>query len=459
MSRSSQTAGAAGPTATLCGFAADVTAEDCSDDARAVATRMITDTVGVSLAAVDSDVAAAVRRGVPASGDRFAVPGGHTVGDARAAAVHTGTLAHALDYDDVHEGMGGHPSAPVLAALFPLANREGATGRGLIAAFLAGTEVEIALAEAMNPGHYERGWHPTAVVGTIGAAVGAGHLLGLGNRELRHAVGIAASEAAGIKANFGTMTKPLHVGNAARSGLEAAELAAAGFTASEDALERPFGGFCDLFRGDTPPDLDGLVADLGDPWAVVDPRIWFKAHPCCGSVQSAVAAALALREECDTTSIESITITEHPRRLDHTDTPEPTTGLEAKFSIQYCVVAAVLDGDVTLEHFEDEAVPRADIANLADRVRLRRDAATFADRDYGAAVAVRTTDGETLERTVDAPPGSAGNPMPDGVFEAKFRRCAGRALAPERVDRAWALLDDLEDLEDAGDLVAAVAAR
>ncbi|MFB6311963.1 MAG: MmgE/PrpD family protein [Salinirussus sp.] len=446
-----------GPTQALCEFASGVEYQQIPNDVREVGTRMITDTVGVALAAGDSDVEATLRQGFEAPGDRYGVPGGQSVGDIRAAALYTGTLAHALDFDDVHEGMGGHPSAPVLGALLPLADREAASGRELLVALLAGAEVEITLAEAMNPGHYERGWHPTAIVGTIGAAIGAGQLLGLTSEELQRAVGIAASEAAGIKANFGTMTKPLHAGNAARAGIEAADLADAGYTASMDSLERPFGGLCDLFKGDTEPNLEELVSDVGDPWAVVDPRIWFKAYPCCGSVQSAVDAGLELREVTEPDAIQAITVTEHPRRLDHTDTPSPTTGLDAKFSVQYCLAAALIDGEITIDHFRDGAVPRDDIQTLADRVQLDRDTDAFADRAYGASVTLQTDSGTTHTRMVDAPPGSAGNPLTTEQFEKKFRDCARRSLDEQAVDEAWGQLSDLEHVEDMGTLVATIA--
>ncbi len=437
----------------LAEFAAETDFADLSPTVVDIGTRMLTDTVGVALAATEEPIADRATAGLESPSGAVPTLAGECTGTARDAALRNGILAHALDYDDIHVGMGGHPSAPLVAALLPLAFREGGTGAEFLTSFLVGAEAEIRIAEALNPGLYERGWHPTSVTGAIGAAVAAARFVDATPAEIRRAIGIAASEASGIKANFGTMTKPFHVGNASRAGVEAADLAAGGFTASEDALEEDFGGFCALFRGDSEPEIEPLSAGLGDPWAVVDPRVWFKIHPCCGSVQSAVHAALSLRSECDPTSIESITIAEHPRRLDHTDTPEPTTGLEAKFSVQYCVAAALMDGELTLDHFRDAAVPREDIATMADHVNLLRDPVTFADREYGAAVTVHTAGGKTVQRTVDDPPGSAGNPMSDADFESKYRRCAGRTLPDARVDRSLDCLDRFDALDDITDLL------
>jgi 2-methylcitrate dehydratase PrpD len=440
-------------TASLATFAAETEFSDLPATAVDTATQMVTDTIGVALAATAEPIADRAHVGLHSPSAAVPTLSGEDAATVRDAALENGILAHALDYDDVHEGMGGHPSAPVVAALLPLAHREGGSGSAFFAAFLAGTEAEIRLAEALNPGLYERGWHPTSVTGSVGAAVAAATFMDCSPAEISRAIGIAASEASGIKANFGTMTKPFHVGNAARSGVEAADLAAAGFTASEDALERDFGGLCDLFRGDSEPDLGRLTEDLGDPWGVDDPRPMFKAYPCCGSVQSAIAAAVALHDRIDPAGVEAIEVVEHPRRLDHTDNPTPRSGLDAKFSVQYCVAVGLRDGAVTLEDFTDEAVSRAEVTQLAKMVTVCRDADRFAEAEYGATVAIMDADGGRLVERVTAPPGTADNPMSDAEFEAKFRRCAGRAMPQERLESTLDVLGRLATLPDVTDLV------
>jgi 2-methylcitrate dehydratase PrpD len=442
-------------TASLAAFAAETEFADVPPKPIEIATRMVTDTVGVALAATDEPIANRAREGLPSPSAAVPTLSGEGTGTVREAALQNGILAHALDYDDVHEGMGGHPSAPVVAALLPLAHRDGGSGAEFLTAFLVGTEAEIRLAEALNPGLYERGWHPTSVTGTVGAAVAAAKFTACSPSEVRRAVGIAASEASGIKANFGTMTKPFHVGNAARAGVEAADLAAAGFTASEDAIERGFGGFCDLFRGETTPAVDHVGESLGDPWAITDPRPFFKAAPACGSVQSAIAAAVSLSDRVDPADIDSVEVVEHPRRLDHTDNPTPKSGLDAKFSVQYCVAVALRDGAVTLDHFAED-VPRAAVQRRADTVSVRRDADRFADCEYGAAVTVTTASGDTLTELVEAPPGSARNPMSADEFSAKYRRCARRALPEGRVESTLEVLGRLESLPDLSELVDAL---
>lgn len=456
-------------TGRVCDFAATLSLEDIPADVIEQAKRMLLDTTGVAIAGASTDVASilASTGGTLASPSenratvdgRYArVPGTALEGEVGDAARLLGGMAHALDFDDVHHGMGGHPSSPILSAMIPLAdaNPDGVDGASFLCAFIAGVEVEIALATALNPGHYERGWHPTAVVGTVGAATAAGRLLGLDADELRHAVGIAASEASGVKANFGTMTKPFHVGMAARNGLEAARLAGAGMTADDRVLERDFGGFLDLFAG-----REGSVAvephltDLGGTWGIVTPPVAFKPYPCCGSTHGAIDAALQVRnvDGVHPDGIRSIEISTHPRRLDHTDRPTPRTPLDAKFSVQYVVAVALSTGDVWLDDFSDSALDRDSIRSMLDVVTVSREASAFVDAEWGATVRVRTTDGSDVERTVAAPTGSGNAPMSTSELETKFDRCTRGVLADEARDRALSLIGSIETLPNVEALV------
>jgi 2-methylcitrate dehydratase PrpD len=379
------TVATASQTERLCQFVVDTEYEDVPENVLDHAKEMIVDSVAATLAARDSDpgsVVAGVYQGAYDGGEAR-IPGTNESGTVRDVAFLTGVRSHALDFDDVHHRMGGHPSTPVLSALLPIAEREGVSGADLLRSFVLGVEAEVLLADVLNPGHYERGWHPTAIFGTIGAAAAVGDLLGLDLPELRNAAGIAASQAAGMKGNFGTMTKSLHVGNAARSGQEAAELAAGRFTANDEILELEFGGFCDLFQGDPPYDFDSHLDGLGSPWAILDPPVGFKPYPCCGSTHSAIDAALDLRERCDLSpdTIESVRIEEHPRRLGHTNKPEPTTALDGKFSVQYCVTAALFDGTVWIDHFDDETVRSEAYQSFLSCVEIVPDRELFSDRE------------------------------------------------------------------------------
>lgn len=452
-----------GRTQRLCAFLADTTYEDVPGDVLDHATEMLLDGVGVTLAATESDPANAIRTAYAGAyatgGDRRAndarparVPGTGERGRARDVALLTGVMAHALDFDDVHQGMGGHPSTPVLSALLPIAEREHAAGRDLLRSFVLGTEVEITLARVLNPGHYERGWHPTAVLGTMGAAAAVGDLLGLEPAARRTALGIAASKAAGVKGNFGTMTKPLHVGQAARNGVEAAQLAANGFTANREILELEFGGFCELFQGDPGYDFDDHLDRLGAPWGLLDPPVGFKPYLCCGSVHATIDAALALREAhaFDPPAVDAVRVRAHPRRLGHTDRPDPATALDGKFSVQYCVAVALTDGAVRLDHFADDVVAGDRYRRLLDRVEVVRDRGSFEARTWGGGVTVVAAGTEHTE-TVDAPRGSAQRPMSTDELEEKYRRCAGRAL--DDVDESLASLRNLDGVDDVAELL------
>jgi len=286
-------------TAAFADFIRDTTLPDVPGDVRTHATRMILDTVAVTVRGADTDAATIVADAIldlgPASDAPARVPGTAIGGSPTDAAFLTGVQAHVHDCDDVHQVMGGHPSAPVLSALLPLSDSTVTSGGDLLRSFIIGTEVTVALEAILNPGHYERGWHPTAVLGTVGAALGAGSLLGLDQSELRSATGVAVSRSAGVKTNFGTMTKSAHVGEAARAGLEAARLAASGFTVDETALEADFGGFFELFEGDPPHSVDDAVDRLGEDWHLLNPSVGFKPYPCCRSTHAAIDAALEVR--------------------------------------------------------------------------------------------------------------------------------------------------------------------
>src|SRR5947209_6471341 len=218
----------------------------------------ILDTVGVTLAGSAEPAAQIVARLCPSSTGASRVFG--TAGGASAldAALINGTAAHALDFDDCNNTLGGHPSAPILPALFALGG--GVSGKAFIAAYAVGVECETKLARAVHFHHYEKGWHPTSTLGTFGSAAACGHLMRLTPEQLANALALAASMASGIKANFGTMTKPFHIGHAARNGLLAALLAREGMTANPAALEHPQGFFA-VYNGAGTFDASRILAE------------------------------------------------------------------------------------------------------------------------------------------------------------------------------------------------------
>src|SRR5687767_10847341 len=251
----------------------------------------ILDTVGVTLAGAREDTtripAAIVTAG--SSGPSLIFGGNRRVAALDAALVN-GTAAHALDFDDMTNRLGGHPSAPILPALFALADELGASGRDFIAAYVAGFETECKLGLGVHFHHYTKGWHPTATLGVFGAAAAAARLLKLSGSETATALALAASFASGIKANFGTMAKPLHVGHCARNGLLAARLAKAGYTANQESIFEHDQGFLEVFNGPGTYDVQRAMLAWAAPLDIVEPGIGIKQSPCWSSTQPAIDA-------------------------------------------------------------------------------------------------------------------------------------------------------------------------
>jgi len=368
------------------------------------------------------------------------------------AALVNGTASHALDFDDFSGVMGGHHSVPLVSMLFALAEERGGTGEDLIAAYVIGVEVEIRLARAVNFHHYDKGWHPTATLGVLGAAAAACHLMKLDQSRTTMALSIAASLASGLKANFGTMTKPLHIGQCCRNGLFAALLAEGGFDAATDTFEHQQ-GFLNVFNGPGTFDIGKLFENWGSPWEIEAKSIALKQFPCCGSTHPAIAMALKLRrdDKVAAADISRIEVMPHGRRLRHTNTPHPQTPLEAKFSVQYVVARAFRDGILRLKDFEGEAHFDPDIQRLLDLTTARPhpDMADDADEQWGAEVIVTLKDGTRLARRVDNLIGRGGDdPMSSGELWDKFSDCAARCLPREQIAPLFERLETLEKITE-----------
>jgi 2-methylcitrate dehydratase PrpD len=423
----------------------------------------ILDTVGVTLAGAGEECARIVERTLAAGGaqgDCLIFGSDRRTGPLDAALIN-GTAAHALDFDDVSNSLGGHPSAPILPALFAPAETHDCDGRAFVAAYVAGFETETRIARGVHFHHYEKGWHPTATLGVFGATAACCHLMGLSAAQTAQALAIAASLASGIKANFGTMTKPLHVGHTARSGLFAAMLAQGGFTANNAALEHKQ-GFLEVFNGAGTYDAAAMLKDWGNPYDVVRPGPAIKQYPCCGSTHPALDALLALRGEhaMPPDKIVRIESWTHPRRLAHTNRPDPQSGLDAKFSVQYCLARATLQGQIRLEDFEGDAYDDPTVRALMSRIHAapHPDAGTANEQALGAEVRVTLDNGEVIAKKVGAALGRGpDNPLPAGALASKFVNCAGRALPAPSVARLQQMLETLETAPSVKAVVAAIA--
>jgi 2-methylcitrate dehydratase PrpD len=425
--------------------------EDLPHDAVQWAKVGILDTIGVTLAGSMDPCATIVSGVLPSGGPSLLVGTSRRVGPLDAALVN-GAASHALDFDDCNNTMAGHPSAPVLSALFALADETGASGREFITAYVAGFETECKISLGVNLYQYTRGWHPTGTLGVFGAAMACAKLLKLDEQRTAVALAIAASFSSGIKSNFGTYVKPLHVGHSARNGLFAALIARDDYTASPVAFEHKQGYF-EVFNGAGNYDVEKILPAWGKPFDIVEPGIGIKQYPCCASTHPAIDAMLKLVRTHDVkpTAVERIQSWTHKRRLEHTNRPDPQSTKDAKFSVQYCLARALLDRKVVIEHFEGDAYKDPGTRRLTALV----EAAVYtteqfpADNHFGAEVKVTLRGGTVLAERVESAAGrTSADPLPADKLREKFENCARRALVPERVAAVYAIIQDFERLQD-----------
>ena len=413
----------------------------------------ILDTVGVTLAGSREDAPRKLARALDlAQGPALLLGDVRRVGTLDAACVN-GTASHALDFDDCNNTMGGHPSAPVLSALFPLADELGSSGRDFVVAYVAGFEVEAKLGLAVNFHHYTKGWHPTATLGTFGAAAACARLMGLDAGGTAVALALAASFASGLKANFGTMTKPLHVGHCARNGILAARLAQQGFTANADDVFEHEQGFLDVFNGPGTYDAARALDAWAAPLDIVAPGIAIKQYPCCGSTHPAIDALLEVldRRSIAPDDVQRIDAWIHARRLAHTNRPQPDSALDAKFSLQYVLARALIDRRVGIADFDAHSYRDARIQALLPRIHVAPydDALFGASNHFGGAIRVALRDGSVETARVEQALGrTSANPVPAERLRRKFDACAATVLRDEAVGPLAAAIAAIDTLPE-----------
>jgi len=432
------------PETTLSEFVTTLDYDDIPADARETVQRAFLDTVGVTLAGAHDDAGATAFSTDGVTPDDAPTILGLT--DDRPPtqrALHTGTASHALDYDDLAWAMDGHPSVTLVPPILALATETDATGRDLITAFAAGFELECALAAPISPDHYEDGWHATATFGALGATAAAASLLDLTADQTEHALNTAASTPAGLKRNFGSMTKPLHAGLCARSGVTAARLAREGFTADPTAISGDR-GFWDLY-GPTVRDEFTFEPDV---WTLEERGIHVKYYPCCYFTHTSIAGTAALVDDhdIDPDDIERIHVRVAQGAADALHHADPDTGLEAKFSMEYTVASAAVRDRVGLSAFDDNAIDDPAVQRVRERVDFEVDDDLHYD-SHEASVRIDTA-ANTYERHQENPPGTHENPLTDAELRAKFDECARRAVSAETADALAALFTDLAACDD-----------
>lgn len=421
------------------------------------------DTIGVTLAGAVEPASRIVQKLAQLEGcvPRSSIFGTQIRTSVSWAALANGTSAHALDFDDMCFVSLAHPSAPLVTAAMAMAEELGASGKAMLEAYVVGFEVEAVLGRVMNPKHYQQGWHCTSTLGSIGAAAACARLLRLDAAPTANCIALAASQASGLKENFGTMSKPLHAGLAARNGILAAQLAQNGFTASERALDGPQGFL--VAMASERSDLLEACASLGNRWEILETGITVKLYPSCAATHPALDAVLDLRREHQLTAdqiqgvevdVDSIT----PNLLIY---ERPKTGLEGKFSMNLCVAAALLDGRVGLGTFEDDYVQSSQIQALMPRIALRVNPSLGKNAPAltQAIVTIKLDRGEVLRREANGARGYPEYPASAEELGTKFRSCALKALPKENVESVLSCLHDLERLLDVRTLSAQLMAE
>ena len=369
------------------------------------------------------------------------------------AALVNGVAAHALDFDDGQQPSSTHPSAAMVPAILALAERHHLTGRDVMTAYLYGLESMTALGLAMNPGHYTAGWHATATLGTVGAAVASAKLLHLDADRIANCLGIAASQAHGLRRNFGSMVKPLHAGTAARDGLVAAQLAARGVTTGDEVLAGEK-GFIELLGGSRDRAPKALEA-LDHTFAASMHGLHIKQYPSCGVTHAPISTALRLRAEhaIAPDDVESVECRVHPRLPGIVLRRPAHTGLEAKFSLESCLALALVDGEVQMGQFTDERALSPEVRALAGRVSMVVDPSMGEPATWEAVLRIRLRSGQELRADTGQAAGKwRARRLSEAELSDKFRACVRHGgLGPGAEDAALRGFSELENVSDVGD--------
>jgi 2-methylcitrate dehydratase PrpD len=445
--------------------------EDIPEQVIELGRKSILDGLGLALAGSKADTGALSRQYVETLGicDGRAVIAGTSLKTApRFAAFLNGVSIHADDFDDTQlsaakdrvYGLLVHPTVPVLPAAVALSAQKSISGREFTLAYHLGVEVECKIAESISPRHYQDGFHSTGTCGPFGSAAASAKLLGLDLKRTLNAFGIAGSESGGLRENFGTMTKPFQAGHAAESGLVAADLASRGWTAAENILEAER-GFFHAAGGTFDP--SAILGKLGNPWTFSSPGISLKPYPSGSLTHPAMTELIRLIE---TNNIQPSQVEKLDIGANHNMTTtllhhQPKTGLEAKFSMEFCLAILLLERKAGLSEFTDDVVGRDDVQQMIGRINF------FVDPEAESAgfdkmtsiIKIHLKDGRQINGRAQFAKGSPANPMTREDVEAKFRGCAQYAGWPEdKTDKIVSVVRTLETLPNINSLTALLSA-
>lgn len=436
-----------GVTASIARRVADATFAGLSPEALTVTKQCLLDVIGVTLAGLREPLTQILLEETEDEGGnpQASILGAGRKASLAQAALVNGSAGHAHDYDDVNSAMSGHPTIPVAPAVLALAEYHGATGQELINALATGIDAECLVGRYIGPSHYGAGWHATGTFGSFGSAAASAALMKLDADATSRAFGIAGTQAAGLKSMFGTMCKPLHAGHAAATGLSAARLAARGFTSRTDVLEAEQGFGATQSKS---PSDERLYEALSVPSFV--PDTCFKYHAACYLTHSSIEATKALKEAhgLGPEDIETVEITVNAGHLGVCNIQEPSTGLEAKFSLRFTAAMALAGlNTASIDIFTDELTRDPTLVALRDKTRVRQ----YDDPRAESRVDITTSDGRTLTREENV-----GIPLRDlelqwQKLEAKFRALVDPMLGSNTAEQLvnWCkILEQHDDLTE-----------
>jgi 2-methylcitrate dehydratase PrpD len=361
------------------------------------------------------------------------------------ASLINGTSSHVFDFDDTHLKTIHHPSSPVAPVVFALGEWLNLAPVDLLRAYLLGCEAELRISQAVYPSHYRQGWHITSTVGVFGAAVAAGVLLGLEAEQMSCALGIAGTQASGLREMFGTMTKPFHPGKAAQSGLLAALLARKGFTSSLRVLEAE-NGFAQVLCPEH--NLEEVNREWGSRWELLDNS--FKPYACGVVLHPCIDACIALRAYAEPGAVRELEIVANPYVLELTGKENPTSGLEGKFSVYHAAAVAFCDGDASEKQFSDDKVADPNVKRLRKKVRIVPEESFREDEAFARLIRI---DGSQQTQKIEHATGSAKNPMSTQALAKKFKTLTAGIIDGNNADTITNLVCRMDSLRDMKELL------
>ena len=454
----------------VAGFVCDTSLKEVPADVMELGKKSMLDGIGLAISGSVAKSGELVRQhlsslGIPTGS--ATVFGSNIKTAPRFAAFANGVGIHADDYDDTQlavakdrvYGLLTHPTAPALPSAIAKGEALNASGADVFLAYQLGVEVECKISEAINPRHYQTGFHSTATCGTFASASAAGKLMGLNKETMLRALSIAGSQSAGLRENFGTMTKPFHAGRSSESGIVAAEFAQIGWTAAPTILEAPRGFFSAAGGGYDPKAIDGV---LGKPWTFASPGVSIKPHPSGSLTHPGMTEMLRLIKEHNIKADQVANVkvgTNHnmPNALIH---HRPTNELQAKFSMEFCMAILLLEGRAGLSEFTDEVVMRPDVQAMIQKVDFGVDpeaeAAGF--HKMTTIITITLTDGRVIRGSADFGRGSPAMPMSYDEVADKFREnCEFAKFSSQKANQVVEMIRGIEKVSSIRELTTLLA--